>query len=575
MRKILSCARKYILYILLAPVCVMCEVYLESKIPLIMADVINTGIYSGDVKTVLNLGLRMILTALLTMTMGIVSNYFSSKGGIGFGTELRKTVFRKIQEFSFENIDKFQQSSLLTRLTTDVNNIQSGMMQMTRMFIRSPFMFVVATTTALSINRNLFDIFLVAMPILLVIMVIFMLFSSKLFRAMLEMMDALNQRLRENLINIREVKAYVREDHERKLFKKTNDDLLTISLKVDTAISMAMPIMTLDISLCIVAVYWIGGKLVVFGDMEIGDLIAFVSYVGQILMSLMMLSMIFMSIIRIKGSIERISEVLNEEVRIADGDYDGEVEEGSVEFRDTCFEYPSNSKDIIWNISLKINAGETIGVIGSTGSGKTSLVQMIPRLYDCTSGSVLVGGRNVKEYKIKKLRDSVAMVLQQNVLFSGKIIDNLRWGKEDATEEEIIKACKCAQAHDFITSFPDGYDTVLGQGGVNVSGGQKQRLCIARALIKKPKIIILDDSTSAVDTKTDALIREALATELKGTTTFIIAQRVSSVMSADKVIVLNNGALDAFDTPENLLKNNEIYQDIYYTQLKGVEEDAA
>lgn len=575
MKKILSCTRKYLIYIILAPLCVMLEVYLESKIPLIMADVINEGIYSGNVDTVVKLGLRMIFFALCCLTNGIVSNYLSAKGGIGFGTELRKTVFRKIQEFSFENIDKFQQSSLLTRLTTDVNNVQNGMMQMTRMFVRAPFMLIVATTTALSINRNLFNIFLVAMPLLLVAMAIFMTKVNPLFQAMLKDMDNLNQNLRENLTNVREVKAYVRQDYENEKFRKTNNDLLATSLKVDTAIAFAMPIMSLAISFCIVAVYWIGGHQVVQGSMAIGDLIAFVSYVGQILMSLMMLSMIFMSIIRIKGSVQRLKEVLYEEVNITDGDYEGEVENGDIEFDDVCFEYPDNSKDIIKNISLKINSGEMIGIIGSTGSGKTSLVQLIPRLYDVTSGSVRVAGRDVREYRIKNLRDSVAMVLQQNVLFSGTIIDNLRWGDENATEEQIIEACKKAQAHDFIMAFPDGYNTDLGQGGVNVSGGQKQRLCIARALLKKPKIIILDDSTSAVDTATDALIREALKTELKGTTALIIAQRVASVNDADRVAVINNGCLDAFDTPARLLETNEVYQDIYYTQLKGVEEDAA
>lgn len=571
MKKIIACTKKYLPFIILAPIALMIEVILEVNIPKVMADIIDIAIPSGSIDAVGQLGTKMIIMALCSLLAGIIGCFLSSTGAIGFGSELRKKVFNQIEDFSFENVDSFQQSSLLTRLTTDVDYIQQGLRMMTTMFIRAPFMMVAAAIVAYQINKDLFVVFIVAIPIILVSIVIFGKIGMPKFRYMLTKYDGLNDMAQEYLTNVRVVKSFVRQNYEEKKFSDVNHQLMTSSIDIEGLMCLLGPVMQLIIFGCVIAVYYLGGMDIVSGTMELGQLTAFISYISQILMGLLMMSMIFLNIIRLKGSVDRLKEVLNTESLIKDGPYKGSVEQGSVDFVNVSFRYRNASKDSLSNINLHVDAGQTIGVIGATGCGKTSLVNLIARLYDASTGVVKVSNRDVKEYNLKVLRDQVAMVLQQNVLFSGTIEENLRWGNENATMDEIKQACKAACADEFIESFPDGYKSDLGQGGVNVSGGQKQRLCIARALLKKPKIIILDDSTSAVDTHTDSVIRTALKENLKGTTTFIIAQRIASVMDADKVIVMDEGRVVDFDSPENLLKNNEIYRDIYQTQMKGVE----
>lgn len=571
MKKIIACTKKYLPFIILAPVALMIEVILEVNIPKVMADIIDIAIPSGSIDAVGQLGTKMIIMALCSLLAGIIGCFLSSTGAIGFGSELRKKVFNQIEDFSFENVDSFQQSSLLTRLTTDVDYIQQGLRMMTTMFIRAPFMMVAAAIVAYQINKDLFVVFIVAIPIILVSIVIFGKIGMPKFRYMLTKYDGLNDMAQEYLTNVRVVKSFVRQNYEEKKFSDVNHQLMTSSIDIEGLMCLLGPAMQLIIFGCVIAVYYLGGMDIVSGTMELGQLTAFISYISQILMGLLMMSMIFLNIIRLKGSVDRLKEVLNTESLIKDGPYKGSVEQGSVDFVNVSFRYKNASKDSLSNINLHVDAGQTIGVIGATGCGKTSLVNLIARLYDASTGVVKISNRDVKEYNLKVLRDQVAMVLQQNVLFSGTIEENLRWGNENATMDEIKQACKAACADEFIESFPDGYKSDLGQGGVNVSGGQKQRLCIARALLKKPKIIILDDSTSAVDTHTDSVIRTALKENLKGTTTFIIAQRIASVMDADKVIVMDEGRVVDFDSPENLLKNNEIYRDIYQTQMKGVE----
>jgi ATP-binding cassette subfamily B multidrug efflux pump len=571
MRKILRCTRKYLPFIILAPIIIMVEVLLEVNIPLIMGKIVDYGIPSNDLTVVLKLGGNMVVMAFLSLLCGSLGSIFSATGSIGFGSELRKEVFNRILNFSFENVDSFQQSSLLTRLTTDVNFIQMGLRMTMVMAIRAPFMMIAAATVAYGINRELFIVFLVVAPILMIAIVLLSKKAMPLFRHMLTKFDGLNDRAKEYLSNVREVKTFVREEYEVEKFKEINHELMTSSIKVEGLLVLISPIMMLVIYSAILAILWFGGNQIMIGTMKTGELISFISYVGQILAGLLMMAMIFLNMVRLKGSVDRINEVLNTESLIVDGDYEGTLEDGSIVFKDVTFRYASSSKDAISKADLNIRSGETIGIIGATGSGKTSLVQLIPRLYDVNEGSVVVGKHDVRDYKLANLRKEVAMVLQKNVLFSGTIKDNLLWGNENASDEEIIEACKVASAHDFIVAFEDGYKTILGQGGVNLSGGQKQRICIARALLAKPKIIILDDSTSAVDTQTDSSIREALKTKLKDTTTIIIAQRVTSVMDADRVVVIDGGKIVDVDTPENLLRTSEIYMDIYQTQMEGVE----
>lgn len=565
--------RKYWWATLLAPATIICEVLIEIRIPVLMAEIVDKGISSKDISYVVRTGGIMVIMALLSLLMGTVSARFSSVASMGFGSEIRAGLFEKVQEYSFSNVDKFSTASLVTRLTTDVSNVQMAFMMLIRIAVRAPIMLVGATFMAYYINSRLVTIFLVAIPVLA-----FMLFTIGIatfpkFQAMLRKYDAMNASVQENLISIRVVKAFVRSMHEKMKFKNANDGLMTASIKAERILQLNMPVMQLTMYACIVSIMWFGGNMVIVGGMKTGELIGFVSYVTQILIQLILLSMVFIQMIISRASASRIVEVLEERIDITDeGAEEGlKVKDGSICFEDVSFRYNRSAhENILKHINLDIKSGETIGIIGATGSAKSTLVQLIPRLYDVTEGRVLVGGRDVRDYKIRELRDAVSMVLQKNVLFSGTIKENLKWGNENAMDEQIVEACKAAQAHDFIMSFPDGYETDLGQGGVNVSGGQKQRLCIARALLKNPKILILDDSTSAVDTATDAKIREAFREKRRDITTIIIAQRITSVCDSDRIIVMNEGEISAVGTHEELLHTSEIYREVYESQQKGV-----
>lgn len=567
--------RKYWWATLLAPATIICEVLIEIRIPVLMAEIVDRGISSKDISYVVRTGGIMVIMALLSLLMGTVSARFSSVASMGFGSEIRAGLFEKVQEYSFSNVDKFSTASLVTRLTTDVSNVQMAFMMLIRIAVRAPIMLVGATFMAYYINSRLVTIFLVAIPVLA-----FMLFTIGIatfpkFQAMLRKYDAMNASVQENLISIRVVKAFVRSMHEKMKFKNANDGLMTASIKAERILQLNMPVMQLTMYACIVSIMWFGGNMVIVGGMKTGELIGFVSYVTQILIQLILLSMVFIQMIISRASASRIVEVLEERIDITDeGAEEGlKVKDGSICFEDVSFRYNRSAhENILKHINLDIKSGETIGIIGATGSAKSTLVQLIPRLYDATEGRVLVGGRDVRDYKIRELRDAVSMVLQKNVLFSGTIKENLKWGNENATDEQIVEACKAAQAHDFIMSFPDGYETDLGQGGVNVSGGQKQRLCIARALLKNPKILILDDSTSAVDTATDAKIREAFREKRRDITTIIIAQRITSVCDSDRIIVMNEGEISAVGTHEELLHTSEIYREVYESQQKGVDD---
>lgn len=563
--------KKYIVPTILAPLFIIGEVILEIQIPLLMSKIVDIGIKNTDINYVVNTGLKMVLFALLALICGALSARFAAVAGMGFGSEVRRGVFNKIQNFSFANIDKFSTASLVTRLTSDITHVQHAYMMIIRTLVRSPFMLVGAIIMASKINARLVLVFLLAAPILGISLAIIAKTAFKRFGFMLKKLDNLNGSIQENLIGIRVVKAFVRAKHEKEKFALSNDDLMKFSINAEKVIICNGPIMQLVMYSTIIAIMWFGGNMIAAGTMETGALISFISYVSQILMSLMMISMMMVMVVLSRASIGRLSEILLEKPDISDENASDKTsaKDAGIEFKNVSFKY-GNGGEVLKNINLKIEPGETIGIIGGTGSSKTTLVQLIARLYDATEGEVLVGGVNVKDYKIENLRKHVAMVLQKNVLFSGTIKENLKWGDVEASDEEIIKACKNACAHDFIMSFPDGYDTYLGQGGVNVSGGQKQRLCIARALIKKPEIIILDDSTSAVDTATDAKIRSALNENLKGTTTIIIAQRITSVSDADRIVILDDGKINAIGTHEELLKNNDIYKEVYNSQQKGV-----
>ena len=575
LKKLLSCVGEYKKYAILTPIVMLGEVAMEVLIPLVMAFMVDNGINGNDTAYTVKMGLLMVLMAFFSLTCGALGGKFAAQAGMGFAKNVRKKLFDKVQDFSFANVDKFSTASLVTRLTTDVTNVQNTFMMIIRMAVRSPFMFIFALIMAISINAKLATVFLIAIPVLVVGMAFIISKAFPRFEKMLSKYDALNSRVQENLIGIRVVKAFVREKFEGEKFIASADDVRDAQVQAEKLVILGQPLMQIAMYACIVAVIYFGGTMVIGGNMLIGQLSSFITYITQILMSLMMLSMIFVMTTISMASMHRIVEIFDEVPDINDDNADPALlpADGSIVFDNVSFSYAKDENNLnLKNIDISIKSGETIGVIGGTGSAKSTLVQLIPRLYDVTDGRILVGGHDVRDYKIDNLRNEVAMVLQKNVLFSGTIKDNLRWGDENATDEEIIEACKQAQAHDFVMNFPDGYDTDLGQGGVNVSGGQKQRLCIARALLKKPKIVILDDSTSAVDTATDANIRHAFRTELADTTTIIIAQRISSVSEADRIIVLDDGKIDAFDTHENLLKNNEIYREVYNSQQKGAEE---
>lgn len=565
--------KKYKWSTIFAPLSIIAEVLLEITIPVLMSRIVDNGIPNKDIAYIVKIGLLMVIMAIAGMCAGALSSRLAAKASMGFASELRSGLFKSVQRFSFSNVDRFSSASLVTRLTTDVTNAQNAFQMCIRMLVRAPVMLVGATIMAFSINSSLVSVFLITIPILAATLFIITKMAHPRFIAMLKKYDGLNSTVQENLISIRVVKSFVRSAYEKDKFKNANDGLMNASLRAEKVVIFNMPIMQLSVYACIIAILWFGGNMIAAGNMETGELISFINYVTQILMSLMTICMVFTNIVISRASLSRIIEVLNEQPDIKDSaKEDIPVNDGSIEFKNVTFSYYSTAEEVnLKNINVKIHSGETIGIIGGTGSAKSTLVQLIPRLYDADEGEVLVGGRNVRDYKLKTLRSSVAMVLQKNVLFSGTIKENLRWGNAQATDEEIEAACKAACAHDFITSFPNGYETELGQGGVNVSGGQKQRLCIARALLCKPKILILDDSTSAVDTATDARIRDALKTALKGATKLIIAQRITSVCEADRIIVMDDGRISDIGTHEELLKRNEIYREVYTSQQKGVE----
>jgi len=573
-KTVLSHVGKYKKQAILCPVTIIGEVAMEVLIPAVMALIIDNGIKKGDIGYVAKMGGLMVLMSVFSLCFGALAARFSAVAAMGFAKNLRSALFRRVQDFSFANVDKFSTASLTTRLTTDVTNIQNAFMMFIRMAFRSPIMLVCATIMAVKQNAKLSIVFLFAIPVLGASIIFIISKAHPRFEKMLKQYDAMNGKVQENLVGIRVVKAFAREEYEKKRFEENTEAVRKAQFAAEKLVIMGMPIMQLVMYISIAAILYFGGNMAVNHDIATGQLSSFISYVTQILMSLMMLSMLFIMFVVSRASIQRVHEVLIEEPAIKDND-DSEVSanDGSIIFEDVSFSYYDDMNNLaLDNINLSIESGETIGIIGGTGSSKTSLVQLIPRLYDATAGRVLVGGRDVKSYPLKTLRDQVAMVLQKNVLFSGTIRDNLRWGDENAADDEMIKACKSACAHDFIMSFPDGYDTDLGQGGVNVSGGQKQRLCIARALLKKPKIIILDDSTSAVDTATDSSIRKAFRENLADTTTIIIAQRISSVMDADRIVVMDGGKITDVGTHEELMEKSEIYREVYDSQQKGADE---
>ncbi|MDL2220594.1 ABC transporter ATP-binding protein/permease, partial [Eubacteriales bacterium OttesenSCG-928-N14] len=560
---------KYKKYAILGPIFITIDIICELLMPLLMSQIVDVGIVNEDTSYILRIGLIMIGLAVVAIICGVMNMFCSSRAAQGFGANIRKGVFEKIQKFSFLNIDTFSTGSLITRLTSDANTLQQTVLMGLRIMIRSPLQLLVAAFLAISINAQLALILLVVLPILGVAMALILSKAFPRFLAMQEKTDAFNNRVQENLTNIRVVKSFVRQDYEKEKFKKSNDELTEASLRAVSLAILAMPVMMMVMNIATIMVIWFGGNMVMVGGMAPGELTAFISYIMQILMSVMMVAMVFMMVIRSRASAERIVEVLDTEVDIvddamplADGSHPT-VQTGSVEFKNVCFKYDKNAEEfVLKDIDFAVQPGEMIAVIGSTGSAKSTLVNLIPRLYEVTEGAVLVDGEDVRSYRLEDLRDGIGVVLQNNVLFSGTIKENIKWGMPDATDEQVIEAAKAAQAHEFIMAFPDGYDTMIERGGTNVSGGQRQRLCIARALIKHPPILILDDSTSAVDTTTEGKIQEAFAEKLQDTTVFLIAQRISSVLYADRIVILDDGRVVGLGTHDELMESNEIYQEI-------------
>ncbi len=563
--------KPYLYAFILGPLLMITEVVGEVLLPAFMAQIINVGAAQHNVPYIIEMGIIMILTAFVMMGGGIGGAWFASKAAISFGADLRKDCFHKVQQFSFHNIDSFSTGSLVTRLTNDITQVQNLIMMALRMMLRAPGMLIGAIIMAVSMSPELARVFLVIMPVMLLTIGLIMRIAFPRFNVMQKKLDRVNSNIQETLQNVRVIKSFVRGDYEEERFAKSNEDLKDSSLRAFRIVIFQMPLMMLFMNVTTLAVVWMGGKEVLAGDMPVGNLTAFTTYIVQVLMSLMMLAMVFLMSSRAIASAKRINEVLDTQVDLTDEtarQKEKKVEQGRIEFRNVSFRYYKESREkVLDGIDLAIEPGQTVGIIGSTGCGKTTLVSMIPRLYDVDEGQILVDGVDVRDYSLHHLRNGVGMVLQKNVLFSGTIEENLMWGDEDAAKEEMLAASKAAQADAFLQTFPEGYDTFLGQGGVNVSGGQKQRLCIARALLKRPKILILDDSTSAVDTATEARIRESFAETLKDTTKLIIAQRISSVMDADRIVVMDEGRIVGSGRHEDLLASCEAYQEIYYSQM--------
>lgn len=571
--RMFSYSGEYRKYAILTPTLVLFECALDIFIPFLMARIIDVGITQRDVPYVVRTGLLMILCAVVSMVLGAVAARFAVIGASGFAMNLRQLIFEKVQDFSFKNTENFGTASLVTRLTTDINFVQQMYLMVTRLFVRAPMIVIFATIMAIQINRTLSVLFLILIPILFTLMVLIIRTAHPRFIKLMKKIDDLNANVQENLIGIRVVKAFVRERFEKEKFEATVEEVRATQILAEKVAILGMPLLTFMMSASIVSILWFGGRLIVGGAMMPGQLFSFLAYSQQITISLMMLSMVMVMYVISQASVKRILEVLDEPLTMSDAGADDSlrVADGSIEFRNVNFSYSDNPDNLtLKDFNLRIESGETIGIIGGTGSGKSTFVQLIPRLYDILTGEILVGGHDVRSYRFKELRDSVAIVLQKNVLFSGTIESNLRWGNPDATQEEIETACKTAQAHDFIMRFPDGYQTDLGQGGVNVSGGQKQRISIARTLLKNPKIIILDDSTSAIDMATEAKFRQAFRDNYANTTNLIIAQRVSSVMNADRILVLDEGAVAAFGTHDELMASCDIYRETYESQQRGV-----
>lgn len=571
LRLLLKEVKEYKKVSIATPLCMILEVAMEMCVPFLMSSIIDHGVNKGDIGHIYKVGAIMIVAAAIGLLAGLGGGRFGAKASTGFAKNLREKLFNHIQTFSFSNIDKFSTAGLVTRLTTDITNIQMAYQMSLRMFTRAPASLICAMAMAFYINKRIASIYLIAVILLAIVLIFIMKRATSYFQQAFPKYDEMNAAVQENVSAIRVVKAYVRETEETSKFQKTSNNIYKIFVKAEKNIIYNGPVMQLTVYSCILLISWLGAKMIVADSLTTGELMSLLAYCMNILMSLMMLSMVFVMITMSMASMKRIAEVLRETSDITNPEepiYD--VLDGSVEFRHVNFAYKQDSDEpVLKDITLQIHSGETIGIIGGTGSAKTSLVNLISRLYDVTEGEILVGGRNVKEYDLESLRNQVSVVLQNNVLFSGTILENLRWGNMDATEEECMEACRQACADEFIQRFPEGYHTYIEQGGTNVSGGQKQRLCIARALLKKPKILILDDSTSAVDTATDAKIRKAFTEEIPDTTKFIIAQRISSVQNADRIIVMENGQIHGFGTHEELLQNNEIYREVYETQTKG------
>ena len=575
LKTLLSQVKEFKLPSILTPICMIGEVICEMIIPILMARIVDRGIYGGDMAFIFKIGGMMIVIAILGLLAGLGGAYFGAKASAGLARNLRKAMFDNIQTFSFSNIDKFSTSGLVTRLTTDVSNVQNAYMVILRMAMRAPSSMIVAMIMSFIISPKLASIYLIAVALLSLITVLLMGKVTKYFKEVFEKYDELNESVQENVSAIRVVKAYVREDYENNKFKKAALNIYNMFVRAEMNVVFVSPIMTGTVYTCILLISWFGAHLIVGGELTTGNLMSLLTYCMNILMSLMMLAMLFVMITMAQASGRRIAEVINEKADLTDPDEPlMEVPDGSIVFDHVNFSYNRDSDEpVLKDICLDIKSGETIGIIGGTGSAKSSLVNLISRLYDVSGGSVKVGGIDVRNYSMEVLRDQVSVVLQKNVLFSGTIMDNLRWGDENATEEDCKRVCRMACADEFIERMPDGYNTVIEQGGTNVSGGQRQRLCIARALLKKPKILILDDSTSAVDTATDAKIRKAFAEEIPGTTKLIIAQRISSVQNCDRIIVMDDGQVNGFGNHEELLKSNEIYREVYESQT-GASGDA-